>query len=936
LARLDACLELTLGGQGTAVLLEGEAGMGKSLLLRDLREKAGHAGFAVRGGSAAQLESRTPFTGIRSCFDDPGSDTLKNSLEHMLMLGQQTNTGDRSDLLAFGVGEAVLHHVEEMAVSRPVLLELDDVQWADQATLQVFFRILGLTAQLPVLIVCAARPSPRNAYLDAFVAEIAEKGTYELLHPMDDECVAELVLSWTGLRSGQSLMAQLRGCRGNPLFLRVILEAMQEAGDLLVRNGVAEVKRIVPGASLTVVILQRLRMCSLDVLATLALAAIAGKSFTALELGAAAKRPVVEMLPHLQEGIKAGLLEDRGSHLAFRHDVIRDALYFDLPESVRAELHFDLASSLKAAGGEASRIAEHLLRGSERAGAVRIALFHDVALDVLPTAPDVSVDLLRKALLIAGPAGQNDLFPDLAIALLQAGRSDEGISMCRKSIELGLRPSTGENLYFPLANALAARGELDDSLQVAHDGLADDLVPAEQRPRLKGMASVAMLFSGDIVGAGEEASLAAQEAEAAGDRVAKTRALGIQALVTHMQGRFSAAIATARRSALLAEQIGSPEALHHVPHAILAIALLSLDRVSDALEASRAGLRVVESFMVRESSVWMHVTTGRCLHLLGAWDEAEAEARTSLNIAQGPGARWSFGAWAVLTTIHLHRGELQEAFSCGERMNSDMVKMGAGSLSAFTVSTQAAILEAQGDVGAAYQKLQDMWAIFESFGLRSELPPLAPEIFRLGVAAGDLEPLEGIPECIESLFAENPEAAHLPILAGWCRSIVNNDPDLLLSSIDGMRSGERLFDWAVIAEVSARCLLRWNAPESAKKLFEDALEVYERVDASGKASAARAALRSLGSVRGQRGERKRPKSGWDSLTSSELRVVRLVAERLSNPSIAKRLFVSPRTVETHVSSCLAKLGLSSRAELAERASVRFGWRFSLEDVRKET
>ena len=925
-----------MAGQGTAVLLEGEAGMGKSLLLRHLREKAAHAEFSVRGGKAAQLESRTPFTGIRNCFDDPGSETLKNSLEQMLMLSQQTDTGDRSDLLAFGVGEAVLHHVEEMAVTRPVLLELDDIQWSDQATLQVFFRILRLTAQLPVLIVCAARPSPRNAYLDAFVAEIAEKGTHELLRPLDDEGVAELVLSWTGLRSGPSLLAQLRTCRGNPLFLRVILEAMQEAGDLLVSSGVAEVRRVVPGASMTVAILQRLRMCSADVMATLALAAIAGSSFTALELATTAKRSVVEMLPHLQEGIKAGLLEDRGSHLAFRHDVIRDALYFDLPASVRAELHFDFASSLKGAGGEVSRIAEHLLRASERGGAVRIALFHDVALDVLPTAPDVSVDLLRKALLMAGPAGQNGLFPDLAIALLQAGRSDEGVAMCRKSIELGLRPSTGENLYFPLANALAARGELDESLQVAHDGLADHLVPAEQRPRLKGMASVALLFSGDIVGAGEAAALAAKEAELAGDRVAKTRALGIQALVIHMQGRFTEAVETAKRSALLAEQIGSPEALHHVPHAILAIALLSLDRVSDALEASRSGLKVVEGFMVRESSVWMHVTTSRCCHLLGAWDEAEAEARTSLNIAEGPGPRWSFGAWAVLTTIHLHRGELEEAFIYGERMNSDMGEVGAGSLSAFSVSTQAAILEAQGDVAAAYEKLQDMWALFEGFGLRSELPPLAPELFRLGVTDGDLEPLKGVPGSLESLFAENPEAAHLPILTEWCRSILNQDPDLLRSSIERMRAGERQFDWAVTADVSARCLIQWNAPESAKKLLEGALGVYERVGASGKASGARAALRSLGSVRGQRGERGRPKTGWDSLTNSELKVVRLVAERLSNPSIAKRLFVSPRTVETHVSSCLAKLGLSSRIELAESASVRFGWRFSLEDVRKET
>jgi DNA-binding CsgD family transcriptional regulator len=79
-----------------------------------------------------------------------------------------------------------------------------------------------------------------------------------------------------------------------------------------------------------------------------------------------------------------------------------------------------------------------------------------------------------------------------------------------------------------------------------------------------------------------------------------------------------------------------------------------------------------------------------------------------------------------------------------------------------------------------------------------------------------------------------------------------------------------------------------------------------------------------------RSPRRRPQTGWEALTDTELKVVRLVAERLTNPEIAERLFISRRTVQTHVSHALAKVGVSSRRELAAEAARRAGWRIRLE------
>jgi DNA-binding CsgD family transcriptional regulator len=125
-----------------------------------------------------------------------------------------------------------------------------------------------------------------------------------------------------------------------------------------------------------------------------------------------------------------------------------------------------------------------------------------------------------------------------------------------------------------------------------------------------------------------------------------------------------------------------------------------------------------------------------------------------------------------------------------------------------------------------------------------------------------------------------------------------------------------------------------RAAEAAgtRELLEEARAAYERSGAVHDVARAESALRALGSRRGVRGRRQRPRSGWEALTETELRVVRLAAERLTNPEIAERLFISRRTVQTHISHALAKLGVASRRELAAEAIRQAGWRIRVEGV----
>ncbi|HEV3496416.1 MAG TPA: LuxR C-terminal-related transcriptional regulator, partial [Actinomycetes bacterium] len=121
---------------------------------------------------------------------------------------------------------------------------------------------------------------------------------------------------------------------------------------------------------------------------------------------------------------------------------------------------------------------------------------------------------------------------------------------------------------------------------------------------------------------------------------------------------------------------------------------------------------------------------------------------------------------------------------------------------------------------------------------------------------------------------------------------------------------------------AAAALVRTARPAEAAPLFEEALALYERLQAARDTARTEAGLRLVGRRRGRRGPRGRPRSGWGSLTPTEAKVAELVAEGLSNPQIAERLFVSRHTIHTHVSHVLAKLGLGSRVELAAAATRR--------------
>jgi DNA-binding CsgD family transcriptional regulator len=155
-----------------------------------------------------------------------------------------------------------------------------------------------------------------------------------------------------------------------------------------------------------------------------------------------------------------------------------------------------------------------------------------------------------------------------------------------------------------------------------------------------------------------------------------------------------------------------------------------------------------------------------------------------------------------------------------------------------------------------------------------------------------------------------------------CQGLAEGDAHALAAAADAYAAASRPLELALASEDAAAAFVKQGDPGRARPLLEQAIAIYERLDAYRDLARANALLRQAGVQRGVRGARKRPQFGWESLTPTERTVVTLVADGLTNPQIGERLFISRRTVQAHLVHMFAKLGISSRTQLAAQVALR--------------
>jgi DNA-binding CsgD family transcriptional regulator len=924
MAVLGQALDRVASGQSAVALIEGEAGIGKTRLLDEALRAARGRSMQVAAGRAEELERTRPFGLVADAFGCIRSspDPRRMAIAEMLAggggdQGPITVTSDPG--LRFQVIDAFADLAEEMALCGPLVIGADDLQWADPSSLVTLAALSRRLAYFPVALIGCLRPWPRRPELDRLAGALAAAGARHLiLRGLADDAVSDLVAEVVAAVPGRGLLARMAGAAGNPLFVTELLGALTQEGAIETASGRAEAAEVPLPPTLRLTILRRISFMPEDTLLALRAASVLGSGFSLTDLAAVTGRPSLDLSVALENAIRASVLQDDGVRLLFRHDLIRDSIYQDLPASMRRALHREAGLRLAQAGAPALQVAEHLARGATSGDTETITWLARAAREAAARSPDVAADLLARAvgLMPATDPGRDRMLAEQASSLMLSGRIAEAETACRDLLGRPHDESVEGTVRICLGHALLAQGQAGEALRELERAGACPALTGTDRAAASAWASYARLALGDLDGASASAEKARSTAASAGDHLSASIAMASLGLVSEFHGHLRDGLRIIDDAVRLADE--SPGRLgHRYPlHAIRGWLLVECDRLDEARASIAAGRRICEELGVRWSLPFHQMFGAYERFVAGEWDDAIAELEAGFELADEIGETYSrMYAHGVLSLIRFHRNDLSGARDAADAAERDLADRSPGYRMTLAAWPSALISEADGQPARALAIMSGAWDTCVSSGLALEYPAVGADLVRLLLALGYPDRARDVSAAVSEVASAN-EVPWITGSALRCQGLIEGDAETLEAAAAAYARGSRRLQGAFACEDAGAAYSRHGHIGHARPLLERAIGVYERLGATRDLARVEAALREAGIRRGRRGPRDRPQFGWRSLTPAEQAIATLVAQGLSNPQIGDRLYVSRRTVQTHLAHVFTKLDITSRAQLA--------------------
>jgi len=924
MAMLTGRIKAVTRGRGGSLLIEGEPGIGKSALVRAALEETAGTGYELFWGVGDEFGQKIPLLpfldGLR--VREPSANLRRNTIVRLL---RGEASADRGTDVPAVLAEQLLALVAEQCTSRPVILVVDDLQWADQASIALWARLARSAGQVPLLLIGMMRPVPQREELVA-LRRVTDDGDRLQLDGLADEAVADLIAAMAGGRPAGELMQLAGGAAGNPLYVTELVAALIRGSGLMIAEaGTAELTGGSAPPSLSAAIADRLGFATGAVREVLWAAALLGVDFAVPDLAVVLKRPVADLVAAVHEACAVGVLAENGQHLRFRHPLIRAALYDEIAAPLRAAWHRDAGRALAEAGAPADRVARQLLQAVGGPGDPAEPVDEWMldwlaeAVDLLVSqAPAVAADLLARAVADSpsGSARHASLSSRLADALYRIGDRTAAEQVAEQALEHAAEPGLVVDLHWTLAQCRMLAGESADSLASLDRALASPGISAGHRARLLILTARTHSTLGQAEKAGQVASRALAAATEANDSWAMGWALLWMALVTSIRGRMADALPLFDRALAVTQAEPALTDLRLLLQINQAVTLGNLDRYAEALAAAGQALQLADQVGTTFRLSQAHCARGQLLFQTGRWDDALAEVGTLPEDLKEPGAACcDLGIAAV---ICFHRGQPEVARRHLQAAGPYASRIGNRPISSLALARSL-------DCEHARAGPEALAALTEALNGDEdeveEVEDLLADAVRLATETGDLNASRSFAAQATALAADS-EIPHRQANALYCRGLLDHDAPGLLLAAQRYADATRPLLQATALEAAAGLLADGGDREQARAAFTSAVEIYTGLGAAADAARLQAAFRARGIRRGPHSKHRRARSGWDSLTATEIKVAAFVEEGLSNPDIASRLMLSRRTVATHVSHILKKLDVHSRADIARESALR--------------
>ena len=847
MALLTGLVKEVAGGRGGSVLIEGEPGIGKSALVRAAVAEAPEAGCQVFWGAGDELGQALPLLpfldGLR--VREPSANPRREAIVRLL---RGEVAADRGTDVPAVLAEQLLALVAEQCAARPTVLVVDDLQWADPASVTLWGRLARSAGQVPLLLVGMMRPVPQREDLLA-LRRVAGGAARLGLTGLTGAAVADLVADLAGGRPDGSLLRLAGGAAGNPLYVTELITALTRSSKVTITGtGVATLTAGSAPGSLSAAIADRLGFVTQPVREVLRAAALLGVDFTVTDLAIILDRNIADLVRAIDDARAAGVLAESGHGLGFRHPLIRAALYEGMPAPVRAAWHRDAGRALAEAGAPANRVARQMLQviagpgdAPEPMDRWMLNWLADAADLLVGQAPHVAAELLRRAV-ADSPAGvQHDrLAARLADALYRTGDTTAAEAVASQALAHASEPDVVVDLHWALAQCRMRAGESAESLATLDRALASPGISARHRARLLVLAARTHMNLGEVEEAGRVAAGALAAASEAGDTWAMGWALLMVAVVTSVQGHVTDALPVFDRALAVTQSDPALTDLRLLLQINQAVTLGNLDRYEEALAAAGQARYLADQVGTAVRLAQAHGVLGQLLFQTGHWDDALAEVEIVHEDLKEPAAACCELGIAAMICFHrgevaAARGHLAAAAPHAERLGHRLI----------TSLALARSLDCEHD-GALPEALA---ALTEAFGSSTEeveeIEDLLPDAVRLAAQTGDLGTAQSVAGQAAALAAGS-EIPHRQANALYCRGQLDRDASRLLAAAEHYDDACLPLLTAKALEAAAVHFVDAGDRGQARDAFTRAVEVYTSLGAAADVARLQATFRAHG------------------------------------------------------------------------------------------
>jgi DNA-binding CsgD family transcriptional regulator len=897
-------------GAGTLTVVEGSAGIGKTRLLEEAVSIARRLGFRVGSGVSKPDETMVELSALTSALFDGG----------VPLLSPQALRGLYANAPQHALLEELRRLLEEAATHSPLLICIDDLQRADDATIAALSTLTIGLAGSPVAWILAFRPGHGSQRVESTVERLELDGAERLrLVSLESEAVAQTAADFFGAKPDPQLLEMAGRAQGSPQLLAELLVGLREEDLVRVAGGHSELTEMRLPRRVSESIPEGLVHASSSARQLATAAATLGPTFSFGDLARMLNVSPGALVAPVGELIDTDLLTETDGKLAFGHALTGERVRGSVPATVLRALDRQAAGMLIARGALPVEVAGQLASSAEPGDEVAIATLMSAAEAVACSDPGIAADMSRCALALIPleHALRGRLVAQTVVSLHAAGRAQEAELFAQSSLKDPLPAEQEAEVWLSVAGMFALSPDV--RAESGRRALSLQGLSAELRARhLAGL-----LHNLCVAGRPKDAEAIHAEASdavhASGDTVAAFTLTLAEGGLQYAAAEFERSLETIETAAR-AKPASGDDARESLAQEWRCELMMVLDRVEEPLELAADSIAAAshdrQEWVQDVFEIWrgrMLVQTGHLQDAVAALaDRFERDDERAFGVLDAAGLV-ALGTAALQIGdggLTSHTARIAEVIARGN-------VPGVRRHGAWLLALQAM---ADGDAVAACRHLRER----DEPGRNSVLPryPIdctdEPHLVRIALAGGDRELAAGAVESAERRVELNQGVCSISAAAAHARGLLSDSSQELARAVELYEKICRPLALASALEDLGRVYANGESQSPGIDALDRARLLYEEAGAARDARRVRARLRSHG-VRRRLVASERPTDGWAAMTDSELAVARLVATGLTNREVAERLFVSPHTVSSHLRHLFVKLKINSRVELTRLA-----------------